>query len=304
VERPPWLDVDWSEHQRWVQVAGRAVNVVELGSGSPVVFVHGHSGSWQNWLLQLPELARRHRVIALDLPGFGRSPMPREPITMSGYARIVDELLGVLDVSAAAVVGNSMGGFVAAELAIRFPQRVERLVLVSSAGAANAYIRLPVAVMDRYAESVLRRIGPLLTPVERRVVRAARRPRLRRANFALVAAHPERMDPRLFVEILMASGDKPGAPVAAAEIARYDFRDRLAEIACPTLVVWGARDRIVPPSSADEFERLIPDARKVVFEDTGHVAMLEQPERFNRLLEDFLDEEPGQRVDRTSQAAA
>ena len=103
MERPPWLDVDWSEHQRWVQVAGRPVNVVELGSGPPVVFVHGHSGSWQNWLLQLPVIAERHRAIALDLPGFGRSPMPRDPVSMSGYARIVDELLGELGVSAAAV---------------------------------------------------------------------------------------------------------------------------------------------------------------------------------------------------------
>src|SRR5205085_6447300 len=74
--RSPWLDVDWREHQRWVTIDGRRVNVIELGSGPPVVFIHGLSGSWQNWLEQLPVFARGHRVITFDLPGFGASQMP------------------------------------------------------------------------------------------------------------------------------------------------------------------------------------------------------------------------------------
>jgi len=299
-----WLDVDWARHTRWVEVAGRPVNVVELGSGRPVVFVHGHSGAWQNWLEQLPVIAAAgYRAIAFDLPGFGASPLPAEPITMSGYGRLLDELLGLLDVSAAAVVGNSMGGFVGAELAIRFPPRVERLVLVSAAGVASKYIGFPLAVMDRYSERVLRPVGRWLTPVPSRTERMTRRRRLRRLGFTLLSPHPEQIDPRLFYENALASGPKPGAPRAAAEIARYDFRDRLGEIACPTLIVWGDRDRIVPPESALEFGRLIPDSRVVVFEDTGHVPMMERPERFNRLLADFLTEAPGEQVDETSAAA-
>ena len=299
-----WLDVDWSRHSRWVQVAGAPVNVVEIGSGPPVVFIHGHSGAWQNWLEQLPVVAAAgYRAIAFDLPGFGASPMPVEPITMSGYGRIVDELLGLLDVSAAAVVGNSMGGFVGAELAIAFPHRVERLELVSAAGVAERYIGMPVRIMDRWSELVLGRAGRWLTPVPSRTERLARRRRLRHVAFMLLSPHPERVDPRLFYENTLASGSKPGGPRAAAEIARYDFRDRLGEIACPTLVVWGDRDHIVPPSSAEEFERLIPDSRLVIFEDCGHVPMLEEPDRFNQLLLDFLAEAPGEEVDETSAAA-
>lgn len=299
-----WLDVDWAQHTRWVEVAGAPVNVVEIGSGAPVVFVHGHAGAWQNWLEQLPVLAATgRRAIAFDLPGFGASPMPVEPITMSGYARIVDELLGLLDVSAAAVVGNSMGGFVGAELAIAFPPRVERLVLVSAAGVATRYIGFPLAIMDRYSERVLGPMGRWTAPAPSGAERLARRQRLRRLGFTLLSPHPERIDPRLFYENALASGPKPGAGRAAAEIARYDFRDRLEEIASPTLIVWGDRDRVVPPSSAEAFARLIPDSRVVVFEDCGHVPMMEQPDRFNRLLKDFLDEEPGERVDETSEAA-
>src|ERR1700722_5633591 len=137
VGRSPWMDVDWREHQRWVQVNGTPVNEIDMGEGSPIVFVHGLSGSWPNWLEQLPVFARDHRVIAMDLPGFGYSPMPSETITISAYARILDKLLGELGVDAAVVVGNSMGGFISAELAIAFPQRVERLVLVSAAGIST-----------------------------------------------------------------------------------------------------------------------------------------------------------------------
>ncbi|TMK26533.1 MAG: alpha/beta fold hydrolase [Actinobacteria bacterium] len=133
-----WTDVDWRSHQRWVSVDGQPVNTIELGEGPPVVFVHGLSGSWQNWLAQLPALSREHRVVALDLPGFGYSPMPREEISIAGYARMLDGLLDQLEIAAAAVVGNSMGGFIGAELAIAFPQRVERLVLVSAAGLSTA----------------------------------------------------------------------------------------------------------------------------------------------------------------------
>jgi len=299
-----WLDVDWARHTRWVEVAGAPVNVVELGSGDPVVFIHGHSGAWQNWLEQLPVVAAAgYRAIAFDLPGFGASPLPVEPITMSGYGRLVDALLASLDVHAAAVVGNSMGGFVGAELAIAFPERVERLVLVSAAGVATKYIGLPIGLMERWSELVLGRAGRWLTPVPSRTERMARRRRLRHWAFMLLSPHPERVDPRLFYENTLASGPKPGGPRAAAEIARYDVRDRLDDIGCPTLVVWGDRDRIVPPSSADEFGRLIPDARVVVFEDCGHVPMLEQPDRFNALLLDFLAEQPGEDVDDTSAAA-
>jgi len=121
--RSPWLDVDWGQHQRWSTTDGSPLNFIEIGTGRPLLFIHGLSGSWPNWLEQLPVFARAHRVIAVDLPGFGHSPMPRERISISGYARTLDALLETLDIDAAAVVGNSMGGFVAAELAIAFPQR-------------------------------------------------------------------------------------------------------------------------------------------------------------------------------------
>src|SRR3712207_4406077 len=96
--RPAWTEIDWRAHQRWVWVQDRAANVIEIGDGPPLVFVHGLSGSWQNWLEQLPVFSRDHRCIAVDLPGFGASPMPKDEISISGYGRWLDALLEALDI--------------------------------------------------------------------------------------------------------------------------------------------------------------------------------------------------------------
>ncbi len=319
IGRSPWLDVDWSAHQRWVILDGQPVNTIELGpeqtspagasseeseqqtsgaagaengprasGGQPLVFVHGLSGSWPNWLEQLPVLARDHRVIALDLPGFGHSPMPAEPISIAGYARLLDRLLGELAIDAAAVVGHSMGGFIAAELAIAFPQRVERLVLISAAGISTHGDQGTIRAM-----SGLRRLETILAAgtawVASKSDTVARRARLREATLRVVMRHPGRLPAALAAEQLRGAG-KPGFIQALQDIFEYDVRERLPEIACPTLIVWGADDRLIPVRDAGVFARLIPDSRKVVLEDTGHVAMLEHPATFNALLEDFLAE--------------
>jgi pimeloyl-ACP methyl ester carboxylesterase len=288
--RSRWMDVDWRAHQRWLMVDGNPVNTIELGEGPPLLFVHGLSGSWQNWLEQLPVLADDHRVIALDLPGFGHSPMPREEISIAGYARLLDGLLGELEIDAAAVVGNSMGGFIGAELAIAFPERVERLVLVSAAG------------LSTYNEPRTVRAMPALRRLERIAAFGAgwlasksdavtRRPRLRDATMNLVVRHPGRLPAALAAEQLRGAG-KPGFMQALAAVIEYDVRERLPLLACPTLIVWGDRDRLITVEDADVFEELIPDSRKVIFEDTGHMAMLERPAAFNELLSGFLGEQP------------
>jgi pimeloyl-ACP methyl ester carboxylesterase len=291
--RSPWLDVDWRSHQRWLEIGGRRVNLIELGSGPPVVFVHGLSGSWQNWLEQLPVFARDHRVVAFDLPGFGASEMPAEPISIAGYARWLDALYDALGIDAAAVVGNSMGGFIGAELAIAFPARVERLVLISAAGLTIEHQR------DDRALAVLKTLDKRLAAyagwLGTRSDALARRPRARRMIFGLVAHRPDLLPAPLVAEQIRGSG-KPGFVPALDALTSYPIRDRLPEIACPTLIVWGTKDHLVPVRDAGEFARLIPNARKVVWPQTGHMAMLERPEAFNRLLAAFLAEEPGERV--------
>jgi pimeloyl-ACP methyl ester carboxylesterase len=288
VGRSRWLDVDWREHQRWVLLDGQPVNTIEIGEGPPLVFVHGLAGSWPNWLEQLPVFAAERRVVALDLPGFGHSPLPHEPISISGYARLLDRLLDQLGVDAAAVVGNSMGGFISAELAIAFPQRVERLVLISAAGVST--YNEPHTVR---AVPALRRLERILAATTAwsaaRSETLSRRPRLREMTMSLVVRHPSRLPTALISEQIRGAG-KPGFMHALQAIIEYDLRERFPEIACPTLVVWGENDMLIDVTDADVFVELIRGARKVIFEDTGHMAMLERPAAFNALLRDFLSE--------------
>jgi pimeloyl-ACP methyl ester carboxylesterase len=245
------------------------------------------SGSWQNWLENLPFFAQTHRCIAMDLPGFGASELPAEKITISGYAAAVDELLRVLGVTRATVVGNSMGGFVGAELAIRFGTWVEKLVLVSAAGLTIERQR------NEHALAVLRRGSRLLALgtgwLASKSDELARRRRSRLAILSIVATHPDRLPAPLVAEQLRGSGG-PGFIDALDALTDYPIRDRLGDITAPTLVVWGANDALVPVRDAFKFGELIPDARVVVYEDTGHVAMFERPVAFNALVQEFLED--------------
>jgi pimeloyl-ACP methyl ester carboxylesterase len=282
--QPDWRQTDWREHLHQLELDGSKLNYVDIGSGdaTPIVFVHGLGGCWQNWLENLPRAALDRRAIALDLPGFGLSEMPLDEISIQGYARTVDRFCERLGLGEVVLVGNSMGGFIAAEVAIRRPQRVERLVLVSAAGISiHSLRRRPVRTWGRAAVA-LGAYGA--ANIQATIVR----PRLRHIALAAVARHPTRLRPDICWEMMNGAGHSPGFTDALNALLDYDFRDRLGEIRAPTLIVWGTDDMLVPVEDASEFERAIPDARKVLLEDTGHVAMIERPETFNRELMGFV----------------
>lgn len=287
-DTPDWRSIDWVSQLRRIEIGGRSVNYVDLGEQGehrPIVFIHGLSGQWQNWLENIPHFAEQRRVVAMDLPGFGLSEEPRERISIELYGRVVAELCVRLELAPAVLVGNSMGGYVAAEVAIRRPDIVERLMLLSAAG---------VSQMDAAKRPVLaagKAIGLLATSNVAQLRMSARRPKLRHWIMSLVCRHPSRIKPDVMLEGLMKGANKPGFEAALRACLDYDFRERLPDIGCPTLVVWGEKDMIIPVRDADTFVELIPGARKLIFEDTGHVPMLERPRTFNACLEEFLQHE-------------
>lgn len=284
--QPDWRQTDWRRHLHQLEIDGTPVNYVDIGAGErePVVFVHGLGGQWQNWLENIPRAAQERRVIALDLPGFGLSPMPRDRITISGYGRTVEALVDRLGLGRVDIVGNSMGGYIAAEVAIQFPESVDQLLLVSAAGITSADLaHAPIMTLGRVATA----IATHTTAQDRRL---ASRPKSRHLALQLVARHPSRLKADLAYEGFFKGAGKAGFTHALRASLEYDFRDRLPEIRVPTLIVWGEKDSIIPVKDAHEFERLIPDSRKVVMKDTGHIAMAERPETFNDLMMDFLAE--------------
>jgi pimeloyl-ACP methyl ester carboxylesterase len=313
---PDWRETDWRDELKTVEVEGTSINYVDVtargapgggdpasrGAQEPVVLVHGLGGQWQNWLENIPRLARERRVLALDLPGHGLTPEPAKgKISISGYGRCVDAFCEELGLGEVALVGNSMGGFVAAEVAIQFPQRVSRLVLVSAAGISTAdAFKQPVLLLGRVAFA-------MATNSAARHRRLASRPITRHASLALVARHPRLLKADLAYEGFFKGAGKPGFDDALRACLDYDFRDRLPDVKVPTLIVWGEKDSIIPVSDANEFERLISDSRKVVMKDTGHIPMAERPEAFNDVLTEFLAEtgpaEEKEAADGESQAA-
>jgi pimeloyl-ACP methyl ester carboxylesterase len=283
---PEWLRIDWREHLHRIDVVGSEVNYVEMGSGPPLVFVHGLSGAWQNWLENIPHFARTHRVIALDLPGFGSSPMPPWQLSIPAYGRFLRDFCERLGVDRCSLVGNSMGGFIATELAITEPERVDDLTLVSAAGITWARARREPAVM---IAQVGRAAAPLLLKLQ---TSSMRRPRLRRAAFQGVFHDPTRLRRELLWENFVPAMQSPGYFDAMSNLFGYDIRDRLEEIGVPTLIVWGRNDRVVPVPAALSYKKLIGDnAELVIFDECGHVPEIERPVRFNRVLERFLAKE-------------
>jgi pimeloyl-ACP methyl ester carboxylesterase len=164
---------------------------------------------------------------------------------------------------------------------------VQRLVLVSAAGLTVEYQRNEHALgVLRFGKRLLLAWGGF---VGARSEAIASRPRARRMLMRVVVHDADRLPAPLIAEQVRGAGN-PGFVDALDALTDYPIRARLGEIACPTLIVWGAEDRLVPVRDAAEFERLIPDARKVVWAETGHVPMLERPAAFNALVEEFAGE--------------
>ena len=282
--RSAWLDIDWPAHTHRVEPDGSVVNYVDIGSGPVMLFVHGLGGSWQNWLENLPHFARTHRCIAPDLGGFGESEPVDGDVSIERYARSLCQLLEHLDVKSAVVVGNSMGGFIALELAIRYPQLVEKLVLVSAAVLWQEYRRAkPLVAFANATEGTLGRLIIDLQP------RLALRPRLRQSALRMGGiVAPHRLSRELQRELILTARRTEGFLPAFQALADYSLRDELEKVAAPTLIVWGKADPLVGVAHARELERLIPGARAVIYRGAGHVVMLERPEKFNAEVEAFL----------------
>lgn len=285
--RPSWAEIDWRPRLHFAEVAGKLVNYVDFGADNgkaPLLFIHGIAGRWTHWLENIPVFARSRRVIAIDLPGFGQSEVPSDGITIPGYGRSVESFCDQLELKSVQVVGSSMGGFIGAEMAIQYPQRVERLVLVSAAGASDLLLKVAplvgtVAFLERLSARHVAAFREKLLS----------RPGIRKIGLSLIANHGDRLSPEMAYELSLGV-NKEGFAEAFKAMTEYDIRDRLGEIGCPVLIVWGADDPLVPIEDAHLFEKAIPGARLEIIPDASHLSMLERPAQFNRIVEQFLDQ--------------
>ncbi len=267
---------------------GHRVSYRLAGDGPLLVLIHGITGNCENWRAVMPRLAEHYTVLAPDLLGHGGSAKPRGDYSLGAYASGVRDLMIALGHNRGTIVGHSLGGGVAMQLAYQFPERCERLVLVSSGGLGREVHGLLRAATLPGSELVL----PLLVSTRlldagRAFSRALDRIGLRPGTDLeeMARGHASLADAgarRAFVHTLRSIVDPQGQRVSAT--------DRLyLSAVVPSLIVWGDRDRIIPPEHGGAAHRLMPGSRLEVFPGAGHYPHLDYPDRFVEVMVDFIE---------------
>jgi len=267
---------------------GRRVAYRRAGKGPTILLIHGITNSCQSWEPAMERLARDYDVIAPDLPGHGASDRQRGDHSLGAHACMMRDLLHVLDVERATVVGHSLGGGIAMQFSYQFPEMLERLVLVSSGGLGREVSPLIRSAALPFAEQVL----PLLTAkplvdagtaVAGLLGRVGLQPGADLAEISRgIASLGDTERRAAFVRTVRSVMSPLGQRVTAND------RLYLAE-GTPTLIVWGDRDPIIPVEHGHAAHERVPHSQLEVFEGSGHFPQLDDPERFAKLLAGFID---------------
>lgn len=262
------LKAHWGQPpSQFIELQGMQVHLRDEGprdDPAPLLLLHGTSSSLQTWDGWVTALQGRHRIIRLDLPGFGLTgPFPDGDYHMPHYTAFIAELLDKLKIQQVVLAGNSLGGQIAWETALAYPQRVSKLILVDSAGFPLQSTSVPIGFQ-------LARI-PALAPI---IGKALPR-QLVELSLRNVYGNPALVTPQLvdrYYELMLREGNRE------ALMQRFSQRDdpnlnrqRISQIDIPTLIIWGGRDGLIPPQHAGEFKAALKGSQLVMFEQLGHV---------------------------------
>ena len=258
------------------RINGIQIYYEEHGKGDPVLLIQGLGYPSGMWFLQIPDFSQRFRTIVLDNRGVGRSDKPDEAYSVALMASDAIELLHALGIGKAHVVGISLGGYIAQEMALQHPDRVDRLVLMATTCGGPEYLEL---TKDLWSETAAFRNLP---PDE-----------MIRNGMALAAApgfaqkHPELIE--RCVQIRM-ENLQPLYAFSRQGAAAYLFnsKDRAHLIRHPVLILAGAQDRVMPLQLTQVLARIIPKARLKIYPDSGHLLFLEKVQEINHEIIDFL----------------
>ncbi|HEY2258431.1 MAG TPA: alpha/beta fold hydrolase [Solirubrobacteraceae bacterium] len=279
-----------------VLLHGHRVNFTIAGQGPPVVLIHGVAGRAAQWDQVVQLLAAKHTVVAPDLLGHGESAKPRGDYSLGSHASGIRDLLVGLNIARASVVGHSLGGGIAMQFAYQFPERCERLVLVSSGGLGGEVHPLLRAATLPGSELVLPVLAhPRVLDVASVIPRALGRMGLRtRPDLTEMARGYQSLSNAearsAFIHTLRSVIDPTGQRINASD--RLYLASKM-----PSLIVWGQRDRIIPVAHAQPAHQGMPGSRLELFEGAGHFPQLDDPLRFARTLEAFFAETEPARLD-------
>lgn len=259
--------------EKSVTVFGAKINYVEAGDVTKpkVILLHGLGGSIANWSLNTTAIAQNFHVIALDQVGFGKSDKPALKYRLGTYADFLDKFMAELKIEKASLVGNSMGGWVAGLMAIKYPNRVEKMVFADAAGIVPAsFSEAQVYQLNNSTRDEIR------------------------ANMKLIFANPAFQNNEALVDQFLTArvtaGDGGTINSLIESIKRREdlLNDRLAEIKKPTLIIWGKQDGLLPVADAYTFNKGIAGSELTIFDQCGHVPQFEKAVDFNKAVLAFL----------------
>ncbi len=269
---------------RFITVDDLKVRYWDEGSGDPLLLIHGLGVPVETWAWNIEALSNRHRVIALDIPGFGKSSrLTRNGVYSLEYAgQFLYRFVTGLEILRLSVAGNSMGGMLAIQFALMHPEVMGSLILVDSAGLGNE--------INKFASLIaIWPIGELLVHPIRPFVKLLAKALLYRQE--LVTDE--------FVDRMLELSKVPGTKEAMLAILRSGVNlrgqfdpyreDKLRKLTMPVLVVWGKQDLALPVKHAETALRAIPNCRAVVLDKAGHAPQMDRPETFNQLVLEFLE---------------
>ncbi len=268
---------------QFLELEGLRVHLRDVGprdDPTPLVLLHGTSASlhtWQGWVSRLED---HHRVITLDLPGFGLTgPWPDGDARLERTLSLLVELLKKLQVSRCVLVGNSYGGRLAWEFAVQHPESVARLVLVDAGGYPRSSTSVPLGF--RIAQTPgLRRVAEFVLPrglIERSVRN--------------VYGDPAKVTPELvdrYFELTLREGNRAALGRRMDQVPAEGDTSKLKRLSMPTLILWGGKDRLIPPEDAQRFKADIPGSVLIRFDSLGHVPHEEDAVATSAALETFL----------------
>ncbi len=272
---------------RYVTVHGYRRAYVKAGSGPVLLLIHGIGDSSDSWRPVLEQLAEHHTVVAPDLLGHGRSEKPRADYTVAGYANGMRDLLSVLEIDRATVLGHSLGGGVAAQFAYQFPERCERLILVGSGGVGRSVSPLLRVATIPGAEAVMPLLGTppvkLLSRLGAGLLRILDTALGRDAEemLAVFDALPNTEARRAILRTLRSGVDWQGQVITMLD------RAYMAE-GVPTLIIWGRRDAIIPLGHGRLAHMAFPGSELEIFDEAGHFPHHTDPARFVRVVGEFV----------------
>jgi pimeloyl-ACP methyl ester carboxylesterase len=278
------LEARWARPpSTFIDIDGHRVHLRDEGprdDQTPIVLLHGTSASLHTWDGWTAELSEDRRVIRVDLPGFGLTgPPPSGDYTLDAYVRFARALLDRLGVKTCVLAGNSFGGAISVAVTNAMPDRVSRLVLVDAAGYAVDSVSVPIGF--RVARTPgLNRIALVTLP--RSVIESSLRN---------VYGDPSKVTPELidrYFELTLREGNRAAVAERFRQVPPGAAEPMIAGIAVPTLILWGARDRLIPLEYGERFHREIRGSEMIVFDDLGHVPQEEDPERTVAPVKAFL----------------